>query len=125
MGIIHSSALRRVDANRKPQATLGTPCQGCRFRPVPRFHFHTENGVRFTDVHGIELPDLEAAKTSAVQVLTRALHDERHDFWSNESLRVIVSDEDDLTLFSLDLSLTRSPAAPRLDHHARGAHPPK
>ena len=77
---------------------------------MPRFFFHTEDGERLNDAEGSELPDIQAAKDTAVQILAETLRGNSRLFWETESFRVTVTDEDRLTLFSLQVSATMAAA---------------
>ena len=78
---------------------------------MPRFHFHTEDGRCYPDEDGIELPTFEAARTQAVIVLGEVLKEQPELFLEHDCLRITVTDEDQLTLLTLDASATVSPAA--------------
>jgi hypothetical protein len=79
---------------------------------MPRYHFHAEDGVCYPDPDGLELPDIEAAKKSAVQYLTERLKGNSDELWDTGSWRVIVTDEHNLTLFIIDVCTTLSAAFP-------------
>jgi hypothetical protein len=81
---------------------------------MPRYYFHTEDGECFADADGLELPDLDAAKAAALKYLREMLWSPR-EFWRDGRFRVIVTDGEGLTLFTLDLS------AEMADAEARGA----
>jgi len=76
---------------------------------MPLYHFHAENGRCFLDPDGLELPDVEAAKREAVQFMVDSLRDDTRLLWDTRSYRVIVTDEADMTLFTLDLSACLAP----------------
>lgn len=80
---------------------------------MPRFHFHTEDGVADTDRVGRELADIDAARAAAIQVLTDRLSGSPQTFWDTESFRVTVTDDTGLTLFTLQLSATLAPVLRR------------
>lgn len=71
---------------------------------MPRFHFHLTDGVADTDVEGFELPDLTAARLSAVQFLGQWLIDNSADFWSDGERLLTVADDQGLDLFTLRVS---------------------
>jgi hypothetical protein len=73
---------------------------------MPRFFFHTEDGELLIDRDGTELAGLDAAKDTAVQIMAESLHGNSRLFWENEGFRVTVTDAQDLTLFSLQVSAT-------------------
>ena len=70
---------------------------------MPRYFFHTEDGRRFPDREGTELPDLEAAKASALVVLSEVLRDNPDEFWAHERFEVTVTDEANQKLFSINM----------------------
>jgi hypothetical protein len=77
---------------------------------MPIFHFHTEDGVRISDTEGTDLADVEAAKDAAVQILAETLRNNSRLFWAHEGFSIIVTDDQALTLFSLNVSATMSAA---------------
>ena len=80
---------------------------------MPRFYFHTEDGELLLDRDGADLPDLDAAKDAAVQIMSESLRGNSRLFWDTEGYRVIVTDAQDLTLFSLQVSATYAAAMRR------------
>ena len=88
---------------------------------MPRYHFHTEDGECLRDEDGVELADLEAAKREAVKLLGESLSDDACQFWVHEAFRVIVTDADGLTLLTLDVGVTLSPALASLRGPRDGA----
>lgn len=79
---------------------------------MTRYFFHTEDGRRLQDDHGAELPDLAAVREAALTTMTEMAHALSDDFWKHQSLRITVTDDRGLTLMSLDLTATLSPALP-------------
>jgi hypothetical protein len=73
---------------------------------VPKFYFHTENGERVADTDGSDLADIAAAEDAAVQILSETLRGNSKLFWENEGFSVTVTDDQGLTLFSLQVSAT-------------------
>jgi len=59
---------------------------------LPHFYFHTENGERFADEDGVELPDEDAARAEAVKVMGEILLHRAPSFWQTGVFRVIVMD---------------------------------
>ena len=78
---------------------------------MPRYHFHSEDGHRLNDEEGTELPNVDAARIEAVRVMAELLRERPEMFWRHECFRMTVTDDDDLTLFVLDLSVVTAPAA--------------
>ena len=77
---------------------------------MPTYHFHTENGECLTDPDGTELPDLLAVRHAAVQHLVEMLRDRSDRFWETGDFAVIVTDDEDLTLFRLQLTAIEAAA---------------
>jgi len=77
---------------------------------MPRFHFHTQDGSCSVDREGLDLPDIEAAREEAAKSLGDVLRDTPGLFLEHDNLQIIVTDDNDLTLFSFDLSTTKAPA---------------
>jgi hypothetical protein len=77
---------------------------------MPRYFFHSEDGLRIRDEDGAELPDLEAAGQAAAAVLGEILLEKPGYFWSGRTARVIVTDEAANTLFVIEAA-ARVPAA--------------
>ena len=67
---------------------------------MPRYYFSLANHRLFTDVDGLELPDIEAARAEAIGFASdlMRLEPERRD-WSN--CVVQVTDESRKTVFNL------------------------
>lgn len=59
---------------------------------MPHFYFHTENGERFADEDGIDLPDEDAARAEAVKVMGEILTHRAPTFWHTGVFKVIVMD---------------------------------
>jgi hypothetical protein len=74
-----------------------------------RYFFHTEDGRSCHDEDGAELPDVAAAKRTAIKVVCEMLPD-LSDFWETCSFTVICTDENDLRLFQVDVGATVAPA---------------
>lgn len=72
---------------------------------MPRYFFHTEDGRRFPDKEGTDLPDIGAARAAAITVLSEVLRDNPEEFWRHERFKVTVTDEDQRKLFTIKLAL--------------------
>lgn len=77
---------------------------------MPTYFFHTENGHHHADPDGSEMSDVEAAKSAAVQILSEMLRGAACSFWETEALRLIVTDDQGLTLFRLELCAVVDPS---------------
>lgn len=84
---------------------------------MPRYFFHVEDGQVFSDLQGTELPDLGAARREAVRFAGALLADQPEAFWGTGEWKMRVSDDRNLTLFTL---LFLATDAPVLDHPTAG-----
>lgn len=75
---------------------------------MSRYFFHTRNGHEVNDEIGSELPSLDDAKSQAIRMLCELLPISP-DFWERREMKVIVRDEQDLTLFELEAFATLAP----------------
>lgn len=50
---------------------------------MPRYHSQIRDGRDFPDEHGTILPDLKAARRSAVVAMGEAIEDYSHEFWDH------------------------------------------
>ena len=80
---------------------------------MPRFFFHTEDGQCLADRDGTELADLEEAKRESVRLLGCTLNETPHIFWNEENFRVIVADDQGLSLFNLHVGVNWAPVMSR------------
>jgi hypothetical protein len=78
---------------------------------MPHFHFHQQDGKQHPDEDGVDLPDMDAARTTALRALTEMVRNHEREFWATGQWRMTVTDETGLALFCLDLSTTEAPAA--------------
>jgi len=60
---------------------------------MPRYHFHAADGSVFRDEEGEELPDLDAARAVAVDVLVQMLPLKAEALWKHKTFTVNVKDE--------------------------------
>jgi len=68
-----------------------------------RYYFHTEDGRCFPDEVGVELPDLQAVREVALRAFGEMARELDGQFWEAGSWRMIIKDDRDLTLFTLEL----------------------
>jgi hypothetical protein len=68
---------------------------------MPRFFFHVRDGQTYVDLQGTVLADIDAAKREAVRFAGHLLSDQPDTFWEGTEWVLRVTDEKDLTLFSL------------------------
>lgn len=77
---------------------------------MARYFFHTEDGRSVLDKEGMEFGSPTEAKTEAVRMMGEVLKDVSTEFWDTQALKLIVTDEQGLILFGLDLSAIEAPA---------------
>jgi len=78
---------------------------------MPRYYFHITDGQRFDDLQGTELPDLASARMEALRFASGLLADAKPNFWTGEEWTMRVTDDADLTLFTLMFVATNSAAS--------------
>ena len=74
------------------------------------YYFHLEHAHPRRDEQGVDLPDLEAAKCHAIQVIAEELCANPKGYWEADSYQVTVTDEAGLTLFSVAMMSIMAPA---------------
>ena len=74
---------------------------------VPRFYFHVDGPP---DELGVDLPDLATAKCEAVRYAGRLLCDQASEFWDSGDFHMTVTDDQSLTLFTLEFHAFEAPA---------------
>jgi hypothetical protein len=72
-----------------------------------KFYFHLDGEP---DAHGLELPDLAAAKCEALEFAARHICDAANAFWDREEWTLTVTDERGLSLLQLHILGTQSAA---------------
>ena len=73
------------------------------------FKFHLDDGST-AEAECVELADLAAARMVALQFVGQLLQDQAADFWKRGELRLMVSDEANLALFSIHVVGTEAPS---------------
>jgi hypothetical protein len=71
---------------------------------MPRYFFHIRDGEYIPDHHGTELPDDEAAKHEAIAASSEALRALGSRFWDGSQWQMIVVDEAEHEVLTLDFS---------------------
>jgi hypothetical protein len=66
-----------------------------------RYHFNTKNGERHADIDGTELSSDSAARAEAVRYAGEIMCSEPDALWVSDELKVDVTDDDGLILFSV------------------------
>lgn len=68
---------------------------------MPRFFFHVTDSRSYPDLQGTDLPDIRAARREAVRFSGSLLAKAADTFWDGQEWHMRVTDESDLTLFTL------------------------
>jgi hypothetical protein len=72
---------------------------------MARYFFHVQDGVRYEDETGTELPSLIAARTRALKVCGDMLASGTHpDLWEGHEWRMTVTDEEGQEVLALRFS---------------------
>ena len=77
---------------------------------MPRYYFHIDNGQSFPDEDGTELANLTVAKCEAIKMAGAMICDAAGKFWDSAEWTMTATDERRLTLFTLQIVGTESPA---------------
>ena len=77
---------------------------------MDRFFFHIDYGETTRDDVGTELPNLQAARSAAVELVGEMLRDQRDQFWAKPDLTVTVADARNLTLWTLTVTGCQAPS---------------
>jgi len=77
---------------------------------MARYFFHLRNGDSYSDPEGMEFPDLQACRVEAASMLSGILRDRVSEFWEKQSMKLMVTDEQGLILFVLNLTAVEAPA---------------
>ncbi len=71
---------------------------------MPRFFFHSEDGVLDLDQTGTELADTSAARLEAMRFAGALLKDRPQALWEGSRWRMIVTSEDKTILFTIEVN---------------------
>ena len=77
---------------------------------MPFYHFNVDGGVPAPDLGGTELGSLEIAKCEAIRLAGRLICEAAADFWDRAEWTMTVTDGRGLSLFTLHIVGTESPA---------------
>lgn len=77
---------------------------------MPKFYFHSEDGSRFEDKTGTDLPDVGSALREGVKVLAELIDNDPSLLLTTEAFRVIIQDQAGLTLYVIEVTGQASPA---------------
>ena len=92
---------------------------------MARYFFHTEDGRRFPDEVGRELPSLDHVRRQAVRSFAEMMDAQIDAFWGDGGLRLVVQDDQGLTLFTLEASVQTSPAVSAWLRASQASQPPR
>ena len=71
---------------------------------MPRYFFHSEDGLLEHDETGTELADASAAREQAVRFAGALLAERPQAMWEGTRWRLLVTDEQSLILFTIEVS---------------------
>jgi hypothetical protein len=71
---------------------------------MSRYFFHVEDGKRYRDHVGVELPNLKAVRAEALRATGEMLRDNGLAVWDGEEWEMQVVDEAGLPIFTLTFS---------------------
>lgn len=77
---------------------------------MPRYFFHTEDGKRYPDEDGTDLPDVKAARLKATLIMAELLKEQPSDFLDTGRLRVRVTDGQGDTVLLMEAFVTEQAA---------------
>lgn len=69
---------------------------------MARYFFHIDYGEYIPDMEGVVLPSANAARAEAAALVSRLLGDEGDRFWAKPNIRITVTDEWGLSLWSIE-----------------------
>jgi hypothetical protein len=73
---------------------------------MARYFFNTEDGVLYADEDGVELPDLDAARSQAARIMGELLKEKPAELFDTGHLRVEVIDQTGAIVLILETQLT-------------------
>lgn len=77
---------------------------------MSRYFFHFEHGSEVRDEEGEDFRAFDDAKRHAVQVIAESLWKSPDKFWNAKAYRVTVTDDHNLSLFTIEMIATFSPS---------------
>ena len=77
---------------------------------LPRYYFNIDDGSGIEDKVRMDLPSLAEAKCEAVSYAGRLICDHAGKFWNSGDWTMTVTNENGLSLFTLQLVGTEAPA---------------
>ncbi|WP_426954748.1 DUF6894 family protein [Muricoccus radiodurans] len=77
---------------------------------MPRYHFHVSDGRRHLDHLGTDLPSTSAAQAEGIRLAGEIIKLRKTQDWAAADLRLDVTDNGGVLLFSIDVAVTTFPA---------------
>ncbi len=77
---------------------------------MPRYHFNVHDGLYDPDPDGVLLFDMDAARIQAAIMAAEILREKCSEIWRNQELKLEITDDVGLHLFSLIILTINSPA---------------
>ena len=68
---------------------------------MARYFFHTQTDNRYSDVEGLELDGLQAARTEAIRTAGELMRDGGDKFWSTRPWSITVTDGAGFVLYEI------------------------
>jgi hypothetical protein len=78
---------------------------------MPKYHFDVTDGDFMPDLEGIELADVEAARSHAVGLCGKLLNSDLAKFWQGEEWLIEVRDDSGIVMFTLVFMARDTPVA--------------
>lgn len=78
---------------------------------MPKFFFHTADGKRDRDRHGLDLPDMATARVEGIRYAGAVIADQPKLLWDGHDFRVEVTDADGSLLFTIITLAVDAPAS--------------
>ena len=86
---------------------------------MPRYHFNICDGYSVADTDGTELPNLGAARLSAIRLAGAVLAEEAHKLPDHSDWHLNLTDETGLVLFRLDFCVSEAISTRSVDRAQR------
>jgi len=80
---------------------------------MPCYFFHARDRQAYPDKKGTELADIAAARVEAARLAALLLKEDAQAFWAKGEWTLNVTDDTNLTLFTLHLMAIEAPAIRR------------
>jgi hypothetical protein len=76
---------------------------------MPRYFFQMSNDHPDLDPCGVDIPDIDGARATAIKLMGHTLVHGAEDFWSDPYLTLSVADDSGVRLFRVSVVATDSP----------------